>query len=175
MKITGPRIQELVEEGVLVIHRFDPAQVNPASYDLRLGSTIKTYANEFLIHGQNNPTVTKEYTKDSMIELRPGEIYLAETMEWTETPYPYLPVLNGKSSIGRLGIKVHITAGYGDPGFKGRWTLELEVTKKVMIRPGIRICQISYETVEGPELVYSGRYQNQEGAQEYIPLQEERL
>lgn len=96
--------------------------------------------------------------------LEPGRLYLGSTKEWTET-YGYKPVIDGRSTAGRLGLFVHVTAGQGDNGFRGCWTLELLVVEPLIIYPGQRLCQLTYETLEGDPVLYgdtknsSGRYQ----------------
>lgn len=97
--------------------------------------------------------------------LLPGVLYLGETMEYTET-YGYVPKIDGRSTTGRLGIIVHITAGFGDNGFKGKWTLEITVTHPVIVYPGMEIGQLYYETIDGDSsMLYDGKYQNQQGVQ----------
>ena len=98
--------------------------------------------------------------------LYPDVLYLGATMESTETR-GFRPVLDGRSSTGRLGAFMHITAGYGDNGFKGHWTLEIAVIEPLILYPGQRLLQISYETLEGEQTFYgetgnsSGTYQDQ--------------
>lgn len=97
--------------------------------------------------------------------LLPGVLYLGETMEYTET-YGFVPKIDGRSTTGRLGIIVHITAGFGDNGFKGKWTLEITVTHPVIVYPGMEIGQLYYESIEGDSsILYNGKYQNQQGVQ----------
>ena len=98
--------------------------------------------------------------------LEPGKVYIASTEEYTETLGDLVPVLEGRSSIGRLGIFTHVTAGWGDTGFKGKWTLEIVVTQPVKVYPEVEICQIVFHRVEGKvEHPYHGKYQNQKGAE----------
>lgn len=89
--------------------------------------------------------------------LKPGIGYLMHTAERVRTD-KYVPVLDGKSSIGRLFIAVHVTAGYGDTGFDGQYTLEVVATHPVVVYPGMRFCQIRFHTVVGAVLPYSGNY-----------------
>lgn len=105
---------------------------------------------------------------DDGFVLRPGQLYIASTNEYTET-HNTVPKLEGKSSIGRLGLFVHVTAGYGDVGFCGTWTLELVATVPIKIYPNMKICQISYHSItEKPMVSYkqkeSAKYSGQEGA-----------
>lgn len=98
--------------------------------------------------------------------LVPGVLYLGYTLEYTET-HGYQPKIDGRSSTGRVGVFTHITAGFGDNGFCGHWTLELTCVEPVLIYPGQRLIQISYSTIKGNPLVYgdtdnsSGRYNRQ--------------
>jgi dCTP deaminase len=95
--------------------------------------------------------------------LVPGRLYLGSTVEYTET-HGFVPCIEGRSSIGRLGISVHVTAGFGDIGFCGTWTLEITVAEPIRIYANIQICQICYDSVEGDHVPYQSRkYQNQRG------------
>lgn len=94
--------------------------------------------------------------------LEPRVLYLGETAEWTETK-GFVPYIDGRSSLGRLGVFCHATAGRGDNGFRGRFTLELSVVEAVILYPGDRWFQLTYHTVEGEHSLYSGRYQDDEG------------
>jgi dCTP deaminase len=99
------------------------------------------------------------------IVLEPGVLYLARTVEHTRTT-GYVPMLEGRSSIGRLGLFIHITAGFGDVGFSGFWTLEMFCVKPIRIYPGVEIGQIFYHTIDGDFDCYeSNKYQNNQGIQ----------
>ena len=116
---------------------------------------------------QKNETVDVEIPEKGFI-LQPGQLYIASTNEYTET-HNAVPKLEGKSSLGRLGLFVHVTAGYGDVGFCGTWTLELVATVPVKIYPNMKICQISYHSISEPPLVsydkkVDAKYSGQEGA-----------
>ena len=92
--------------------------------------------------------------------LEPGRLYLGRTREYTKTNR-FVPMLEGRSSTGRLGLFVHITAGFGDVGFAGYWTLEIFCVQPIRIYPEVEICQIHYHAIEGDyELYHSGKYQN---------------
>lgn len=86
--------------------------------------------------------------------LTPGKLYLGRTNEWTET-YGLVPKLEGRSSIGRLGLFIHVTAGYGDVGFKGFWTLEIVAVEPVRIYPNMEIGQLSYLPCAGKSLTHT--------------------
>jgi len=97
--------------------------------------------------------------------LETGRLYLARTIEYTRTEN-CVPMLEGRSSIGRLGLFVHITAGFGDVGFSGYWTLEMYCVQPIRVYAGVEICQIFYHTIEGDFDRYnSNKYQNNCGVQ----------
>jgi dCTP deaminase len=100
------------------------------------------------------------------LELDPNRLYLGRTIERTET-HNLVPMLEGRSSVGRLGLFVHVTAGFGDVGFCGFWTLEMYAIQPVRIYAGVEICQIFYHTVEGEVREYkqSGKYQHNKDIQ----------
>lgn len=113
---------------------------------------------------KDNETIDFEIPEDGYI-LVPGVLYLGETMEYTET-YGLVPNIDGRSTTGRLGIEIHRTAGFGDNGFKGKWTLEITVTHPVIVYPGMEIGQLYYEIVDGDNsMMYNGKYQNQKGVE----------
>ena len=92
--------------------------------------------------------------------LEPGKLYLGRTMEYTKTD-GVVPMLEGRSSIGRLGLFIHVTAGFGDIGFSGYWTLEIFCVQPIIIYPNIEICQIYYHSILGEYDKYSsGKYQD---------------
>ena len=97
--------------------------------------------------------------------LEPGRLYLGRTNEFTRTD-KYIPMLEGRSSTGRLGLFIHVTAGFGDVGFAGYWTLEIFCVQPIRIYPDVQICQIYYHTIQGEYQKYdSGKYQNNTGVQ----------
>ena len=91
--------------------------------------------------------------------LEPGVLYLGSTVEYTET-HGLVPIIDGRSSVGRLGIFVHVTAGYGDNGYCGKWTLELACIVPVVIYPNMKICQIRFQSVTKGWEYSSDKYQN---------------
>jgi dCTP deaminase len=108
---------------------------------------------------QPNPTERITAGEEGIL-LQPGRLYLGRTLEYTETRN-LVPMLEGRSSIGRLGMFVHVTAGFGDVGFKGYWTLEISTIHPIRIYPGVQICQIFYHTIQGDIIEYrSNKYQN---------------
>jgi len=146
----------------LNIEPYKESLLNPNSYNLRLGSTImEYYVGNILDPKKDNLTSSLEISEGGFV-LNPGRLYLAETLEYTET-YGVVPFIEGRSSVGRLGIFVHITAGFGDVGFCGKWTLEITPVRPVRIYAGMEICQISYHTIEGEYISYDGKYQGSKG------------
>ena len=158
--LTGDKIREEVENGHIEITPFDKSRINPNSYNLTLNKLLLTYNDEIIDFKKKNPT-KKIYIPENGLVLQPNVLYIGRTNEecWTDK---YIPMLNGRSSIGRLGICVHVTAGFGDIGWRGTWTLEITAVKPVRIYPDIEFCQVSYFTPYGDtDIQYDGRYQNQ--------------
>ncbi|WP_422859916.1 dCTP deaminase [Flagellimonas sp. S174] len=148
----------------IAIDPYNPKQLNPNSYNLRLHDELLVYANPVLDMKIDN-TVSKLTIPSDGLQLEPGKLYLGRTMEHTRTDN-LVPMLEGRSSIGRLGMFVHVTAGFGDVGFNGYWTLEIFVVQPLIIYPKIEICQIYYHHIEGDYTTYKkGKYQNNEGIQ----------
>ena len=158
MILTGPEIQNQIEARKIVIDPFDPALINPNSYNLRLHDELMRYEDECL--DMRRPPVTRRLAiPEEGLRLEPNRLYLGRTLEYTETR-GYVPMLEGRSSIGRLGLFVHVTAGFGDVGFRGYWTLEMICVSPIMIYPGIQICQIFYHVTQGEIQEYtSDKYQ----------------
>ena len=163
MILTGKEIQRRLG-GDIMIQPFDVALLNPNSYNLRLHNEFLLYEEEKLDMKEKNPTQRITMPQEGLL-LQPNRLYLGRTLEYTAT-HNLVPMLEGRSSIGRLGISVHITAGFGDVGFRGYWTLEIYVVQPVRIYPGIAICQIFYHTLEGEVEEYdSDKYQNNDDIQ----------
>lgn len=148
----------------IVIEPFDPKRVNPNSYNLCLHNELMVYENNILDMKKPN-NVTSIVIPEEGFLLEPGRLYLGRTVEFTRTD-KYVPMLEGRSSIGRLGVFIHVTAGFGDVGFAGYWTLEIFCVQPVKIYPNVEICQIYYHQIEGDyEKYVSGKYQNNKGIQ----------
>lgn len=148
----------------IVIEPFDERLLNPNSYNLRLGSDLLVYTGAELDMKKPNDFRTLSIPPQGLL-LETGKLYLGRTMEFTATEN-LVPMLEGRSSIGRLGLFIHITAGFGDVGFRGFWTLEIFCVQPIRIYAGVEICQIYYHTVEGEYVKYkSGKYQNNTGIQ----------
>lgn len=146
------------------IEPFEEKALNPNSYNLKLHNELLVYKNNVLDMKKSNETEKLIIPEDGL-ELKVGELYLGRTVEFTKTDN-FIPMLEGRSSIGRLGLYIHVTAGFGDVGFAGFWTLEIHCVKPIIIYPNVEICQIYYHTIEGDYEKYSsGKYQNNEGIQ----------
>ena len=159
MILSGHEIKQQVAAKNIVIAPFGAKFVGPNSYDLHLADDLLIYDEMILDPEQENRTLRLKIPPEGLV-LRPGRVYLASTQEYTET-HKHVPRLVGRSSIGRLGLFVHVTAGFGDVGFSGRWTLELVPTQPIRVRAGMRICQIYYSEISGEILTpYAGKYQH---------------
>lgn len=157
MILTGKEILKRVNEKKdIIITPFNKNQLNPNSYNLRLHDELLVYS-WYLDMKKENKT-RKMIIPESGFKLIPGILYLGRTVEYTET-HNLVPMLNGRSSIGRLGISIHVTAGVGDIGYCGYWTLEITCVEPVVIYPNVEICQIYYHTIEGDHDDYNGKYQ----------------
>lgn len=160
--LTGPEIERQVALGRIVIDPWSNANVGPNSVDVHLHPEIAVYA-VFLLDAKVNNPVARFAIPATGYVLRPGRLYLARTVERTYTPF-HVPQISGRSSIGRLGIRIHATAGFGDVGFDGTWTLEIDVVYPVRVYPGLRIAQVYFSEPVGELRQYAGSYQGQVNA-----------
>ncbi len=141
-----------VDRGAIVVSPFDRACLGTNSYDVHLAPTLLAYSDESDLDVRKvNRTYALAIADDGML-LRPGMLYLASTVEHTES-HEHVPVLNGKSSLGRLGLSIHVTAGTGDVGFRGHWTLEMHVVRPLRVYVGMPVGQILWFTASSPPLV----------------------
>ncbi|MCL4134196.1 UNVERIFIED_CONTAM: hypothetical protein GTU68_037176 [Idotea baltica] len=147
MILSDRKILEAIEKGQIVIDPFNPVALGTNSYDVHLGRYLAIYMDKELDAKQHN-RIEEIIIPDDGYVIHPGTIYLGVTMEYTET-HNAVPFLEGKSSIGRLGIDIHATAGKGDVGFCNHWTLELSCVQPVRIYHGMPIGQLIYFAVEG--------------------------
>ncbi len=152
-KLVDADILEAIDCGEIVIKPFDRGALGTNSYDVHLGPELKTYR----MHkgdGYYAPLDCKHPRETDSIKidpvrgftLQPGNLYLGSTIEYTET-LAHVPMINGKSSCGRLGLSVHVTAGTGDVGFKGHWTLELTVVHALIVYVGMPVAQLLWDTI----------------------------
>ena len=150
-------IRRLVDEGRIRIDPWDDHLVQPASVDLRLGRSFRVFHNHRITaidlrEPPENLTEQVVVEEDEPFVIHPGEFCLGRTEEWVELPDDIVARIEGKSSLGRLGLIVHATAGFCDPGWKGTLTLELNNLTRVPIKlwPGLPIAQLSFMTLDQP-------------------------
>lgn len=191
-KLSGPEIHRLVKAGEILIDPFDEAHLGPNSYDLRLDTRLlvykvadkrdKDHSHARLSNGGHRTEIQAhcdldwclDMAKENPVEgfdihpggtvLFPGVLYLGSTVERTCCER-YVPIIEGRSSVARLGLQPHVSAGFGDHGFDGHWTLEIMVAHPLRVYAGVRICQIAFEPLVGEPKPYAGKYQGQRGPQ----------
>ncbi|WP_442481503.1 dCTP deaminase [Aeoliella sp. SH292] len=157
MILSGQQIRARMG-GDIVIDPFDESHLNPNSYNLTLHNELMVYEELVLDMAKANRVRRIEIPKDGLT-LSPNQLYLGRTVERTTT-HNLVPQIEGRSSIGRLGLFVHVTAGFGDVGFSGYWTLEMFAVQPIRIYPGVPICQIFYHEITGELVEYSSKYQH---------------
>ena len=184
--LTGSEIYKEVQAGRITIDPFDPNQINPNSYNLRIDRRLLVYRppvydyeehqrrrkiprvdknmphfNDVVLDCHADNLTDEYFIEDSGFMLQPGILYLGTTFERTFTDH-YVPVISGRSSTGRLSMSVHVTAGFGDIGFDGKWTLEITVLHNLIIYPRDEMLQVYFETPQGDrDYLYDGRYNHQ--------------
>jgi dCTP deaminase len=146
MILSDKAILEAIQRGELVIEPFRRGALGSNSYDVHLGRYLRVYAVPALDARRSSPTAILCIPPRGLY-LVPGVLYLGVTEEYTET-HTCVPFLEGKSSIGRLGIQIHATASKGDVGFRNHWTLEISVIQPVRVYPGMPIGQLIFHAVE---------------------------
>lgn len=161
MILTGSKIESEVKKGKIIISPFNKSLLNPNSYNFTLGKTIKIYKNYILDPKINNETETLEIPNNGLV-LDPRKLYLGHTEEVMGSNY-YVPIIRGRSSTGRLGLFIHITADLIDIGSINQWTLMLHAVQKVKIYPSMLIGQVTFWKVMGNIKLYSGKYQGSRG------------
>lgn len=164
MILSDSSILQAIEKKTIVINPFRPECLGSNSYDVHLSKYVACYQ-ERVLDARKHNTVTHFEIPEEGFVLQPDMLYLGVTEEYTETN-DHVPFLEGKSSTGRLGIDIHATAGKGDTGFCGCWTLEISVKQPVRVYAGMPIGQLIYFTVEGEVINpydrrVSAKYRNQ--------------
>lgn len=147
MILTDSEILKNIEYGSIEIRPFDIKNLGSNSYDVHLSNTLAVYTEPILNPLKEN-TITNIFINEDGYLLLPGKLYLGITKEYTNTPL-HVPFLDGVSSLARLGLNIHATAGIGDIGFSNYWTLELSVIQPLMIYPNMRIGQIYFFEPKG--------------------------
>lgn len=166
--LTGPEIIRQVQLGNIAIDPFNEYHVGPNSVDLCLGDRLGYYLGgpeqmPYLDSRRENRLEVISIPPEGIV-LEQNQLYLAETKEWTECG-PFVPMINGRSSVGRLGTTVHVTAGWGETHFVGKWVLEIVVIHRLPVKlyPGDRVCALFFAEAVGEVVPYAGRYQRQQG------------
>jgi len=163
--LSDSAILKAIDDYAIRIEPFDRQNLGGNSYDVHLAETLMTYQRPARRDHDNlpiwgtfapldckmAPTAVEHTIPPEGFVLEPGKLYLGATREWTAT-YKHVPYVDGRSSVGRMGIRIHATAGRGDVGFEGSFTLEIDVIEPVRIYAGMRIGQLTYHTVEGEVL-----------------------
>ena len=176
MLLSDRDIRTEIETGRVVLDPFDPAMVQPSSIDVRLDRYFRLFDNHkypVIDPALEQPDLTRlvEVGPDEAFVLHPGEFVLASTYEYVTLPDDLSSRLEGKSSLGRLGLLTHSTAGFIDPGFSGHVTLELSnmATLPIKLWPGMKIGQLCFFRLSSEALhpygsdKYGSRYQGQRG------------
>jgi dCTP deaminase len=163
MILSGKEIEKRLNTDIF-IEPYNREQLNPNSYNLKLHNKLLVYDKHELDMKKEN-TAHEIIIPDEGLLLETNKLYLGRTQEYTRTE-KLVPMLEGRSSVGRLGLFIHVTAGFGDVGFSGYWTLEIFCVQPIRIYPGVEICQIYYHDILGNFDQYtSGKYQNNKGIQ----------
>lgn len=163
MILSGKEIEKRMGTDI-IIDPYDKRCINPNSYNLSLHDELMVYQDHVLDMKRANPIEAISIPPEGLL-LDTNKLYLGRTREFTETQN-LVPMLEGRSSVGRLGLFIHVTAGFGDVGFKGYWTLEIFCVQPIRIYAGVEVCQVYYHTIEGEHENYaSGKYQNNSGIQ----------
>ncbi len=176
MLLSDRDLKAAIEDGRLVIDPYDPAMVQPSSIDVRLDRYFRVFENHRYPHidpaeQQDELTRMVETTAGEPFILHPGEFVLGSTYETITLADDIASRLEGKSSLGRLGLLTHSTAGFIDPGFSGHVTLELSnvATLPIKLWPGMKIGQVCVIKLSSPaehpygSAIYGSRYQGQRG------------
>jgi dCTP deaminase len=178
--LSGPEIRAQIRAGAVLISDLDDRRIGANSVDLRLGPDLLVYAKNYPLHDYHSrasvsneslpplcvpldmrvdePVVPLTIPAAGLV-LYPGVLYLGSTVEVTDCG-PFVPAVEGRSSVGRLGLFVHVTAGFGDYGYRGKWTLELTPVLPVRVYAGTAVCQIALAPLVGEPQPYAGKYQN---------------
>lgn len=171
MILSDRSINEALDAGRIKISPLDRRAIQPSSLDVRVDRDFRVFANHRrqvidLRQPTDDLTDLVQMGDDEPFILHPGEFVLGSTLEVVTIPHDLVARLEGKSSLGRVGLLIHSTAGYVDPGFEGQITLELSNVARlpITIYPGMRIGQLSFHTLSTPvDTPYQGKYTGQRG------------
>lgn len=163
MILSKSKILEELNHNIF-IYPFNKNQLNSNSYNLLINNKLLVYTCNTLDLKTKNPYKEIIIPNEGYV-LQPGELYLASTFERTRA-IKYIPIIEGRSSIARLGLFIHISASLGEAGFDGHWTLELSCVKPLKIYPYTPVCQIYFNEISGyVDLCESQKYQHSNGVE----------
>lgn len=161
MILTGQQITSEVALRRITIDPFVPANVNPNSYNFRVGNSLRVYR-ERVIDPRTRPATDLVTMPESGFMLEAHRLYLASTVETMGSDY-YAPTFAARSSVARLGLFINLSASLGDIGYLGQWTLQLFPATNLRIYPGMEIGQIMWWKPLGEVALYHGKYQGSSG------------
>ena len=165
MILSDKSIKELIKNGKLIVDPYEESNVQASSIDLRLGNQVLIYESEFIDVKKSDINVKTIQIEDSFI-IKPKAFVLATTLEYIKLPEDITAFVEGRSSLGRLGLFIE-NAGWVDAGFEGQITLELYNANSCPIKlyAGMRICQVVFARLDSPaQNPYRGKYKGQKGA-----------
>jgi deoxycytidine triphosphate deaminase len=163
MILTGKEIEKEVHAGKIHIVPFSLENLNPNSYNFRLGNKLKIYINGILDAKKVNEYKEIVIPEDGYT-LMPNQLYLGHTIEEMGSDH-YAPTMQARSSVGRLGLYIYLNSGLGDIGFKKQWTLELHVIHPLRVYPGMKVGQMLFWRPQGEITLYQGKYKDSVGPQ----------
>ena len=161
MILTGSEINRQVKLGKIHISPFIEENLNPNSYNFRLGDTLKVYNGKMLDSAKQNKFRVVKIGSKGFI-LRPGQLYLGHTIEEMGSDF-FVPTMQARSSVGRLGLYIYLNSGLGDIGFKKQWTLELHSIHSLRVYPGMKVGQMLFWKPLGKINLYAGKYKDSKG------------
>jgi len=163
MILTGEEIKKQVCSGNIHIKPFIKKNLNPNSYNFRLGDKLKIYTCKVLDAACKNNFKEVVIPKKGFV-LRPNKLYLGHTIEEMGSDF-FVPTMQARSSVGRLGLYIYLNSGLGDIGFKRQWTLELHAIHPLRVYPGMKVGQMLFWKPSGKIILYNGKYKNSKGAE----------
>jgi deoxycytidine triphosphate deaminase len=161
MILTGNEIRRQVGLGKIHIFPFMEENINPNSYNFRLGNKLKIYKNNCLDSAKENEFEEIVIPEDGFV-LEPNQLYLGHTIEEMGSDF-FAPIMQARSSVGRLGLYIYLNSGLGDIGFKNQWTLELHSIHRLKVYPGMKVGQMLFWKPLGKITLYKGKYKNSVG------------
>jgi dCTP deaminase len=159
--LTGPEIKKERAAGRIWIEPFAEKNVQPNSYDFALGSVLLRYTDSVLDAARDNPYEFITIGPQGYL-LDPSRIVLGHTVEVMGSN-SFVPIIRGRSSFARLGLFIHVTADLIDIGSRNQWTLQLHCVQPLRLYAGMRIGQVTFWSVKGEIILYTGKYQGSRG------------